>query len=290
MECLNPAHYNDADVGCGRCIACRINTTRDWALRLNHEAEGMWHNCTFLTLTLDDKHNYDNSVHIDDLSNFFDDIKRKTKIKFKRLGVSEYGESSNRPHYHAVLLGLPPGMDVYQKQWPKGFVASLPYVGSATGNYVAGYVLKKLYGDLAEHCYGIQRLEPPQLRCSNAIGKKWCLEHKDEIIREGLIYDSYGQCHRIPRYYRKLLDLDMSVYMEDRTDMILRHNEKLVRRMHPVTLAKEMSRYHALIDSINKDNYIGYFKLCEFLAINEQKKIARQRRLNTLAAMRQRSM
>lgn len=288
MECLSPAHYNDADVGCGRCIACRINTTRDWALRLNHESyEYGWHNCSFLTLTIDEKHNYDNSVHINDLSNFFDDIKNKG-FKIKRLGVSEYGTENERPHYHAVCFGLPPDQkELVQSQWPQGFTATLPYVGSATGNYVAGYVLKKLYGELADETYAGR--EPPSLRASNGIGKTWCEKHAEEIRRDGLIYDNYGQAHRVPRYYRKLLDLDMSSFMMDRDRMVLTHNEKLVKRSHPVRLAEVMAQYHNQIDHIMFNNdYIAYFKLMEVLASREQKLVTQQRRLNTMAKLKQR--
>lgn len=282
------AHYNGADVGCGRCIACRINTTRDWALRLTHESESYgWHNCSFLTFTLDDRH-CDGSTHIDDLSNFFDDIKKVAGKNFKRLGVSEYGFERDRPHYHAVCFGLGTEQaDLVQKNWPKGFTSTLPFIGQATGNYVAGYVLKKIYGDEAKESYGTR--EHPTLRCSNGIGKEWCEKHAKEIIAEGLIYDNYGQAHRVPRYYRKLLDMDMTQYVEEREEIILKHNEKLVRRTGPVRIAQMLKYQHDLMDRIikNKD-WIGYYNLMYHLASVEQKKVARQRQLNTLATLRRR--
>lgn len=57
--------------------------------------------------------------------------------------VGEYGDQTHRPHYHAIIYGLPPYSPLFQLTWKKGFV----HTGELTpdsAQYVAGYVVKKL--------------------------------------------------------------------------------------------------------------------------------------------------
>lgn len=43
------------DFPCGKCLACRIARTREWAVRIMHEMSE-WEDSVFLTLTYDDDH------------------------------------------------------------------------------------------------------------------------------------------------------------------------------------------------------------------------------------------
>lgn len=74
-------------------------------------------------------------------------LRKETDIKLKFYGCGEYGELDQRPHYHLILFGWKPGDEIISKIWPFGFVSVKEYLGETTGNYVAGYVQKKLYGD-----------------------------------------------------------------------------------------------------------------------------------------------
>jgi len=60
------------------------------------------------------------------------------------FGVGEYGSLSGRPHYHAILFGVPPGAAalLVAQRWRKGF-ASVSDYSATRGAYVAGYVVKK---------------------------------------------------------------------------------------------------------------------------------------------------
>ena len=102
------------DVPCGRCIGCRLDKARDWALRCNHEASlysaGL-NNC-FLTLTYDDAHlPKDHSLKKIHFRKFIRALRKKTKQKIRYYMCGEYGnatEANNwiaRPHYHAILFG-----------------------------------------------------------------------------------------------------------------------------------------------------------------------------------------
>ena len=81
------------------------------------------------------------------------------KIRYYHCG--EYGDQSNRPHYHAILHGInfsdwyylfdsPSGEPIYtsptlEKIWSKGFV-TIGEVTFESAAYVARYVLKKITG------------------------------------------------------------------------------------------------------------------------------------------------
>lgn len=154
-------------VPCGQCIGCRLERSRQWAIRCVHEASLYEDNC-FITLT------YSNKFLPSDLSlkvkHFQDFMKRLRKrfgsgIRFFHCG--EYGEQFGRPHYHAIIFNLDfpdkvlwqerNGEKLYRSQileelWPFGHSS----VGSATfesAAYVARYIMKKHTGKDADEHY-----------------------------------------------------------------------------------------------------------------------------------------
>ena len=127
------------------------------------EASQYEDNC-FLTLTYGDEHlpsgnNLDPlalTLFLKRLRKFFD---TKFGRKFRYFGVGEYGDESERPHYHLALFGFPNCQrgrtsprrngscceicDSVRSVWGLGNV----YLGSLeqqSASYVAGYVTKKL--------------------------------------------------------------------------------------------------------------------------------------------------
>lgn len=49
-------------IPCGKCIGCRIDKARDWAVRISCEALTSKYRSWFLTLTYDDDHMFDLSL------------------------------------------------------------------------------------------------------------------------------------------------------------------------------------------------------------------------------------
>lgn len=163
MLCNNPYMLHGKAFGCGQCLPCRINRRRIWAHRICLEASQYADNC-FLTLTYDDKHLPEDgsldplalTLFIKRLRKWFDQNYGK---KFRYFGVGEYGDQSNRPHYHLALFGFPNcerGRTVQRRSgrccrycdsvselWGKGRV-ELASLEPGSANYVAGYVTKKL--------------------------------------------------------------------------------------------------------------------------------------------------
>lgn len=133
--------------GCGQCLPCRINKRRIWSHRLM--LESMLHaSACFVTLTYSDE-NLPNNASLDK-THVQLWIKRVRKflepVKIRYYGCGEYGERSERPHYHFILFGV--GVEYAQMmadKWPYGH----SFIGTCTGDsikYVAGYVTKKLVG------------------------------------------------------------------------------------------------------------------------------------------------
>lgn len=139
--CSNPYRLGVAEYGCGQCLPCRINRRRVWVSRMMLEMQQHAHSW-FVTLTYDDAHlPEDKSVSKRELQLFMKRLRRTAfgdKIRF--FGVGEYGDISQRPHYHIILFGLAdPG--VVQQSWSFGMV----HVGTlteASAGYVCGYVTK----------------------------------------------------------------------------------------------------------------------------------------------------
>lgn len=130
---------------CGQCLPCRINRRRVWTLRLM--LEGLNHaESSFVTLTYAPEFLPDNGSLIKKHVQGF--LKRLRKSlepqKIRYFACGEYGEISQRPHYHLIIFGLPPHMEQFiTRAWTFGLV----HVGSFSmdsAQYVAGYVTKKI--------------------------------------------------------------------------------------------------------------------------------------------------
>lgn len=111
---------------------------------------------SFLTLTYkDDPY----SLNPLDHRRFLDALRKRLRpLQVRFYGVGEYGDLSQRPHFHYALFGYPsckhastkPGKyrccsacDLIEDVWGKGLIKNLPLeIGSA--RYIARYVIKKM--------------------------------------------------------------------------------------------------------------------------------------------------
>lgn len=170
MLCASPitvrtgGRHESMLVGCGQCLPCRINRRRIWVHRLMLEAALHGDNC-FVTLTYRDDALPTNeglaTLEPAHLRNFLKRLRKAYEPRrFRFYGVGEYGDTTERPHYHLALFGFPacsygqsrytasgrdccPACDAIRDAWGLGNV----YVGElsdASASYVAGYVLKKM--------------------------------------------------------------------------------------------------------------------------------------------------
>ena len=93
---------------CGKCAECLLEKARDWAVRCTHEAKMHQKDC-FITLTYSDQNlPPDGKLNYTHFQLF---SKRLRKYAGKDIGFfmcGEYGESTQRPHYHACIFGWDP--------------------------------------------------------------------------------------------------------------------------------------------------------------------------------------
>lgn len=148
-------------IPCGQCIGCRLKYSAQWAARCFHESQLYEDNC-FLTLTFSPEFlPADGNISVRDCQLFIKRLRKKfssVRIRFAYCG--EYGELSQRPHYHLLVFGFDfpdktlwsekDGMKLWRSEileqlWPFGnsLIGSLSFDSAA---YVARYMCKKLKG------------------------------------------------------------------------------------------------------------------------------------------------
>lgn len=103
MRCANPlVMYVNGDphsFGCGHCLACKIQRSREWSFRLSVEAS-YWKDASFLTLTYNDENlPPDGSLVKADLQKFFKRLRKDLANPIKYYACGEYGDRFKRPHY-----------------------------------------------------------------------------------------------------------------------------------------------------------------------------------------------
>jgi len=173
MICEKPFMKGGAAFGCGQCRPCRYNRRRLWTHRLM--LESLCHKSSvFITLTYDHLHlpmletrygpkevldPYGAQLWVKRLRHSF------AEFRLRYYLVGEYGEVSERPHYHAIVFGLPAcargrtyrmGASLRPawseccdtcrkvgKTWGAGHV-DLGEVNRDSCQYLAGYVVKKM--------------------------------------------------------------------------------------------------------------------------------------------------
>lgn len=99
--CGKPYRQGAAEYGCGQCMPCRFNKRRLWTSRLVMESLVHEHSC-FATLTYKDA---PISVSVRD-TQLFNKRLRRRGVEFRYYTSGEYGDQTQRPHYHAMLFGI----------------------------------------------------------------------------------------------------------------------------------------------------------------------------------------
>lgn len=146
------------EVPCGNCIGCKLEYSRQWAVRMVHESK--LHPCnSFLTLTYADESlpsSYGLDVRHAQL--FLKRLRKSLDVKIRFYLCGEYGDQTGRPHYHAIVFNYdPPDKQPYKiinqklhyisssltDVWQLGH-ATVADVTPQSCAYVARYVTKKI--------------------------------------------------------------------------------------------------------------------------------------------------
>lgn len=133
-------------VSCGKCDDCIKSKSAVWVTRM--QLEQQHHDQSlFVTLTYNSQClPANNTLKPDDVTLFWKRLRKrldKYNIKIRYFLVGEYGETRDRPHYHAIIFGIGKEFTkIIDQSWGKGFI----YTGECnekTIAYVANYATKK---------------------------------------------------------------------------------------------------------------------------------------------------
>ena len=246
-------------IPCGRCIGCRLDYSRKWADRMMLELETAKKGL-FVTLTYNDEKlpvseyedtglwNVDPEIakkkgmvfdgdswlkpkyatlRKKDCQDFMKRVRRHwPEIRIRFFLSGEYGEHTERPHYHAILFGiglddLGPlvrfgkneiGQDYFiskemEERWDNGHVL-VADVSWSTCAYVSRYVVKKLSGPMSIEYAEKSRIKEFCLMSRKpGIGAEYLKEHPDclDLLSINISTPEGGRKIQIPKYYYKQL-------------------------------------------------------------------------------------
>lgn len=202
------------DLPCGQCVGCRLERSRQWAVRCMHEASLYDQNC-FITLTYDDSFLPDNnSLQLKDFQLFMKRLRKRFGSGIRYYHCGEYGGELGRPHYHALLFNHDFDdrkffsersgnrlftSDSLSSLWEKGF-STVGAVTFESAAYVARYVMKKVTGKKAEDHYGQRSPEYTTMSRRPGIGKDWIRKFMGDVYpRDNVVVRSHST--RPPRFY-----------------------------------------------------------------------------------------
>jgi hypothetical protein len=242
--------YSDTQmqVPCGQCIECRIERSRQWAIRCMHESSLYQENC-FLTLTYDPEfvpvRKGQQTLWKADIRNFIKRLRFELgNEKVRYLQCGEYGQvcarcgkshdqctcghylpGIGRPHHHVCLFGFDfPDKQFYKlskkgsKQftsetlnriWGFGF-CTIGELNFESAAYVARYCTKVINGDMKKDHYQNRTPEYATMSRRPGIGQRWYEKYKNDLYGQGNDHCVIrnGVVVKPPKYYDKLKEME----------------------------------------------------------------------------------
>jgi len=216
---------------CGQCTGCRLEKSRQWAIRCSHEAS-LYEENSFITLTYDDANlPPTGSLKPQHFTKFMKRLRKQTGCKIRYYHCGEYGENFGRPHYHAAIFNYDfpdkihykttkNGDRLYTSQilskiWPAG----LHTTGDVTfksAAYIARYIMKKINGEAADAHYEIMNSETGELSHlipeystmsrRPGIGQGWVEKYHGDVYPDDFVIIN-GKKSRAPRYYDQQFEI-----------------------------------------------------------------------------------
>lgn len=258
MSCNSPFYVKnprpwegerELPVPCGRCLHCIKRRTNAWVFRLMQE-DKVSEFSHFVTLTYDTDHvpitkngfmtlvktvkhinTKGNLVDIPHELSFQSFMKRLRKYESRKLryyAVGEYGGTTARPHYHAIIFNVE-NPDNYLRAWMRdGKSIGTIHVGDVSGDsigYTAGYIQK---GKIVPAHSRDDRLQEFSLM-SKGLGKNYLSDevktyHKSNYKNNFLTLEG-GVKIPMPKYYRD------KIFNDDEKEKIRRHIAEEMERV-----------------------------------------------------------
>jgi hypothetical protein len=215
---------------CGQCMGCKIEKSKQWAVRIMHESQMHEDNCV-VTFTFEQT---SETLNYDPLQAFTKRARKKhPEIRYFHAG--EYGETYSRPHYHSIIFGQGFRDRTYLKKTKRGSIqytskelttiweggrgwneklkagtASVSDLNYDAATYIAGYITKKLNGNGSTKYLDIydpetgeiieRQKEHAHMSLKPAIGLTWLQKNWREVSNGTTVMN--GTEILIPKYYR----------------------------------------------------------------------------------------
>ncbi len=218
-------------VPCGSCLGCRLERSRQWAIRCVNEAS-LHENNSYVTLTYRNEDlPEDMSLNKRHFQLFMKRLRKNAGHKIRYFHCGEYGDENGRPHYHACLFGhdfedktlwkIKKGIPLYvsqelEEQWQLGFctVGAVTYQSSA---YVARYILKKVTGTRAQSHYEwtdpktgqVHQRLPEYVTMSRrpGVGAEWIEKFQNDVYPHDYQIHK-GKKYKPPKFYDQSLGVE----------------------------------------------------------------------------------
>lgn len=217
MKCDTPfyvlpkAGTEKVPVPCGRCPPCKQRRVNQWVFRLMQEHKN-YLDAHFVTLTYDTFHVpiSPNGFMTLRKKDFQDYMKRLRKLvpdaTLKYYCAGEYGSTNFRPHYHAIIFGVPDKSLFYDAWHIDGSPIGAIHVGTVTNDSIA-YTMKyidKTNG--AIHRHSRDDRQPEFSLMSKGLGVSYVNDstkryHSADVSRNYVTHVG-GMRVALPRYYR----------------------------------------------------------------------------------------
>lgn len=259
---------------CGKCIGCRLDYSRSKAVRAMHESTLHDAN-SFVTLTYDPDTLPFGSGSLGwptlvkrDLQLFWKRLRKIIHpIRIRYMACGEYGDSTERPHYHAIIFGYDFSDD--REIWKRGrnplyvsstlsdawklghaVVGDLSFESAA---YVASYTVKKLNGQMGIEAYEKCGRIPPfgSMSLKPGIGRGWIEKWSEDVYAHDAI-NVNGHLQRPPRAYDKFFESnggDLAFVLRNRQKLV---QERLDRNLVTPSVNNEMKLKNSLAKKIQK--------------------------------------
>jgi len=207
-------------VGCGKCIECMKQKSREWAVRLQEDIR-QYNNGKFVTLSFSDDslnkleeeltqeykltgYTLDNAVAKLAVRRFLERWRKKHKKSIRHWLITELGQTNTeRLHIHGILFT--DELEDINKIWKYGNV----WIGSYVNEKTINYIVKYLYKTDTKHKY-----YTPIILCSKGIGSGYfnrsdykINKYNNEKTNEMYTTKS-GVKLPLPKYYRNKIYSD----------------------------------------------------------------------------------
>lgn len=222
MSCITPIQvhiktdYTEkvTNVSCGHCLPCL--KTKQSQLTFLCEKELLYkykdnYGASFVTLTYQDNYLPINdkgyvTLKKEHVQKFIKNMRRQMEYHndvtpFKILYCGEYGDSTDRPHYHIAFFGLTDSQVIKytRKLWKYGFCDVGVLVAGGI-NYITKYITKSIPQKQIKQLRENLGVESPFIHHSIGIGKQWIIDHMEEIAKNEFTYTKNGKKLLYPKY------------------------------------------------------------------------------------------